>query len=534
MAITNTPDKNDLSKEEADLKRAELERKLNHSYYLLQYVIEHDHSIAVLDKDLKHIYVSRRFLSDNQVTEDDVIGKYHYDVFPNLPESWKKAHQRALAGEVVRSFEEQFTDKEGKKQWGTWECRPWKEADGSIGGIIIYTETVTKYKEVEMELTAAKEKAEESNRLKTAFLQNISHEVRTPLNSIVGFSELLADPSQPMHKKSSFSKIIAVNSQKLIRIISDVIEISQIQSKQLSVIISGFDVVSLLYKVADSFMEITQLKDLEFRVNQHIDEENSIILSDKGKLEKIFFHLIDNAIKFTKKGSVFIDLDLKDDILSFIISDTGIGVEPEKKDLIFDPFLQIETGLNRSQGGTGLGLTIVKSFTEFLNGTITIDSELNAGTTVTVKIPVKSDVKPGKIPAATKTRIDELATRIVIAEDEYSNFKYLYEVLKNDKLEIFHANNGREAVDLCKNDPEIKLVLMDLKMPVMDGTTAARHIREFRPEILIIAQTAYFPEDQKMNNVFDDFISKPISRKDLINLISRYINVPDLTPGSQR
>lgn len=520
---------NHLSKEHADLKREELEKRLSHSYYLLQYIIEHDHSIAVMDREMRHIYVSRRFLSDAKVSEEDVIGKNHYEVFPNLPESWKEAHQRALKGEIVRSGEEELYLGEGKTEWVKWECRPWYESDATIGGIILYTELITKYKETEIELIRAKEKAEESSRLKTAFLQNISHEVRTPLNSIVGFAELLSDPSQPIQKKSSFSRIISVNSQKLIRIISDVIEISQIQSRQLSLVVSSFDVVTLLYKVADSFRELTQLKELDYIVNQNIPADKSVIMSDKGKIEKIFFHLIDNAVKFTKRGSIAISINLENNFFSFEISDTGIGIDPEKKDKIFDPFHQIETGLNNNQGGTGLGLTIVKAFTEALNGTIEIDSEPNKGTRVVVKIPVSQDSSMYRNQSPSKDNKNNLVTKILIAEDEYSNFKYLYEVLKNDKLEIFHAGNGQEAVELCRREPGIKLILMDINMPVMDGTTAAKHIREFRPDILIIAQTAYFPEDEKLSNVFDDFLTKPISRKDLISHICKHANVPDFS-----
>lgn len=518
---------NHLSKQQAKLKREELEKRLSHSYYLLQYIIEHDHSIAVLDREMRHIYVSRRFLSDTRVSEEDVIGKNHYDVFPGLPESWKEAHKRALNGEIVKSGEERISLHEGRAEWVKWECRPWRESDGSIGGIILYTELITKYKETEAELLRAKEEAEESSRLKIAFLQNISHEVRTPLNSIVGFAELLSDPSQPIQKKSSFSRIISVNSQKLIRIISDVIEISQIQSGQLSLVISSFDVVTLLHKVADSFRELTQLKELDYIVNQHIPVEYSVIMSDKGKIEKIFFHLIDNAVKFTKRGSIAISINLENNVFSFEISDTGIGIDPVKKDKIFDPFHQIETGLNRSQGGTGLGLTIVKAFTEALEGTIEFDSQPDKGTRVAVKIPVSQE--SGMFSKQTREREnkDNIVTKILIAEDEYSNFKYLYEVLKNDKLEIYHAGNGQEAVELCRREPGIKLILMDLNMPVMDGTTAAKHIREFRPDILIIAQTAYYPEDEKLSNVFDDFLTKPISRKDLISHICKHANLVD-------
>ncbi|HEX2921426.1 MAG TPA: ATP-binding protein [Bacteroidales bacterium] len=525
-------EESDFNKEEAEAKSIELERKLSHSYYLLQYIIEHDHSIAVLDRSLRYMYVSKRFLSDYKVTETEILGKNHYEVFPTLPEKWKEAHRKALSGEVVSSDEDSFVNINGNYEWVKWECRPWYEADQSIGGIILYTETITKYKEAEIELTNAKERAEESNRLKTAFLQNISHEVRTPLNSIVGFAELLADPSQSIQKRNSFSKIISANSQKLIRIISDVIEISQIQSKQLKVVMSEFDIVSLLYKVADTFRELTQLKGIDFIIDQKINVEEANIVSDKGKIEKIFFHLIDNAVKFTKRGTIKIETFIEGQDFHFAIYDTGIGIEREKQEIIFDPFRQLETGLSRNYGGTGLGLTIVKAFTESLKGNLTLKSEENSGTSILINVPVSLESIEKPESKKQKTGKEETNT-ILIAEDEYSNFKYLYEVLHSEKLEIIHANNGKEAVDICRRNDDIKMILMDLKMPVMDGTTAAKQIKEFREELPIIAQTAYIPDEEKIKKVFDDLIAKPIRRSDLLQMISRYISIPDLVSDSQ-
>jgi PAS domain S-box-containing protein len=636
------------------------------SHTLLQYVIEHDHNaIALLDRDMRYIYVSKRFLSDYNVTVQDVLGKSHYDIFPDLPDRWKSVHQRALAGEVISADEDSFQRADGSVDWVRWECRPWFNDEGETGGIILYTEVITRQKETEIELikakeraeanekmmaetlaklneaqnlakigswdwnvrtgevwwsdelyrifevdpaeykpgsesntsfvhpedraayneaslhsvksgepldyqvriitgkgnlkhckstatvqldengtvvrltgtfsdisehveivnelNAAKEKAEESDRLKTAFIQNMSHEVRTPLNSIVGFSELIAEPGQSLQKVKSFSKIISANSNKLIGIISDMIEISQIQSKQLKVVNTKFDVISLFYKVVDPFREIMQLKEVDFIVNQNIPEHGSIIISDKGKLEKIFYHLIDNAVKFTHKGSVTANLGLEGRTLQFGISDTGIGIEDGKQQIIFDPFRQVETGLSRSYGGTGLGLTIVKSYIDSLKGNIDLSSELNRGTTINITVPVDLEVSIDH--TISNTAYEGPVNKILIAEDEYSNFKYLYEVLHSDRIEIIHANNGKEAIDICRNSDDIKMILMDIKMPVMDGTAAARQIKEFRPSLPIIAQTAYMPGEENINSIFDDLISKPINRSDLKRKMAKYINV---------
>ncbi len=651
----------------SDPGKSELKDKLTQYHDMLKYIIEYDHNaIAVLDRELKYVYVSRRFLLEYNVKEKEVLGKNHYDIFPNLPDNWKEAHRRALSGEVTSSEEDSFINTDGRLIWVRWECRPWYELNGGIGGIVLYTEIITRQKQIETdlilakeraekseesmsdilsklneaqhigkigswewdiktgkvwwsnelynifevdpaayipsiesnarfvhpednepynnaalnsintgerldyqlriiassgkikhcrslakvhfdekgdalrmsgtftdisdqistmnELNAAKERAEESDRLKTAFLQNISHEVRTPLNSIVGFAELMSEPGQSLQKMNSFSKIISANSQKLIRIISDVIEISQIHSKQIRMVMSNFDIVTSLYKTANTFMEITQLKEVELIINQNIPEENSVIQSDKGKIEKIFFHLIDNAVKFTQHGLIVVDINLENDVINFSIKDSGIGIPYEKQKLIFDPFRQLETGLSRSYGGTGLGLTIVRAYTESLKGKISLASEPGTGTHVAITIPVKTITVDKK--DIQKEHDHNSVNTILIAEDEYSNFKYLYEVLHSDNIEILHANNGKEAVDICRKSDDIKMILMDLKMPVMDGTTAAKQIKEFRPSLPIIAQTAYLPEETSDNNpVFDDLIAKPISRNDLREKISKYIDV---------
>jgi PAS domain S-box-containing protein len=640
---------------------------LSQAHGLLQEVIENDPSaIALLDKELRYLFVSNRFLVDYNVKQKDILGKRHYDVFPELPESWKEVHQRALSGEVVRAEEDSFQRSDGSTTWVRWECRPWYDEDGEIGGIILYTEVITKQKEIEIELrkakeeaeeseksmanvlnklneaqhiakigswdwniqtdkiwwsdelfeifevdpasytpsfesygkfvhpedlyeynkealnslktgephdfqmriitqkgnlkyckstavvhldekghplsmrgtfsditehvrilselNAAKEKAEESDRLKTAFLQNMSHEVRTPLNSIVGFSELLSEPGQSLQKIKSFSKIISSNSNKLIGIVSDMIEISQIQSKQVRIVFSKFDVVPLLYKVSDPFREITQLKEVDFFISQDIPAEEAVIESDKGKVEKIFYHLIDNAVKFTHKGFIKAEMSINNNNLLFSITDSGIGIAEDQQKIIFDPFRQLETGLSRSYGGTGLGLTIVKAYVDALHGTISLNSEVNKGTTFKVSLPVM--VNPGKIISDKQdgATTDPVNT-ILIAEDEYSNFKYLYEVLHSDKVVILHANNGKEAIDICRKSDDIKMILMDIKMPVMDGTSAAKQIKEFRPSLPIIAQTAYVPEEDKINSVFDDLIAKPINKNDLKQKMSKYISV---------
>jgi PAS domain S-box-containing protein len=489
-----------------------------------QYIIEHDPTaIAVLNRELEYVFVSRRFREDFGVMDRDIRGMKHYDVFPSLPGKWKEAHRKALLGETVEEDEDTFINSEGNVEWIRWECRPWYENDSLISGIILYIEIITEKKKTELELLKAKEKAEESDKLKTSFLQNISHEVRTPLNSIVGFAELLSQPGQSLQKLNSFSKIISANSQKLIRIISDVIEISQIHSGQVFAEISKFDVVSVLYKISNNFVEISQLKEIDFIIDNNVTTDHSIIESDKSKIEKIFYHIIDNAVKFTQRGSIRVSIELASERLYFIVKDTGTGIPRDKQKMIFNPFSQLETGLNASHGGTGLGLAIVRAYVNSLKGNIALSSRVSKGTEVKIDLPVKIAKEKQSGPGGT--RHGDSVTIILIAEDEYSNFRYLYEVLHSDDIEILHAKNGMEAVEMCRKTDDIKMILMDMKMPLMDGASAARQIKSFRPDIPIIAQSSFIREGEYLNTIFDDLIAKPINRADLKEKMSRFITV---------
>jgi len=354
----------------------ELKKKLMHSRNLMQYVIEYDRSaIALLNRNLEYIYVSRKFIEDYRVTEKDVIGKHHYEVFPDLPEAWKDVHKKTLAGEIISSDEDQFPQSDGSIEWVRWESRPWYEPDNSIGGIILYTEVITKQKEAEQELRKSKERAEESDRLKTAFLQNMSHEVRTPLNSIVGFSELLTEPDRNPGEIKTFSRIIRESSNKLIQIISDVIEVSEIHAKQTSLMLKKLDLISLITSVVDDYEDSAKQKNILFQLEQNIPVKKSIVYSDYEKLRKITSHLIDNAIKFTDKGSVDVICEIQHDNFVLTVSDSGIGISEEMQLIIFEPFYQLDSRLYTDHGGNGLGLAIVRAYTDLLGGHISLKSE---------------------------------------------------------------------------------------------------------------------------------------------------------------
>ncbi len=398
------------------------------------------------------------------------------------------------------------------------------EFDNKTFGLSVHHD-ITERKLFEQELLAAKEKAEESDRLKSSFLQNISHEVRTPLNAISGFSQLIVKPNLTLEKQKKFSGMIAENSEKLIGIITDVIEISQIQSKITKPKLTEFDIIFFLGSIIKTFTIKAIEKNIDLQAIIDIPYQQFIIQSDKEKLQKILSHIIENAIKFTTQGSVSIFCELENKNIKFAISDTGIGISNEMQKVIFEPFRQVETGLTRNFGGNGLGLSLAKSYTELLNGSISLTSEINKGTTFFISIPTNkiSLQTPEKLTNEKKYTVNTL----LIVEDEYSNYEYLLELLNETKLKILYAANGQQAIDLCKENATIDLILMDIKMPIMDGHTAAKLIKGFRSDIPIIAQTAYALESERETfiEIFDDYITKPISEEVLNEKITKYMTI---------
>jgi two-component system sensor histidine kinase EvgS len=383
---------------------------------------------------------------------------------------------------------------------------------------------ITDQKKLTQALIAAKEKAEESDRLKTAFLHNISHEVRTPLNSIVGFSELMSTPNLAPGKLKLFSTLISDSSNKLIQIITDTIEISQVQSNQVYTRYSEVDIINLFNGIVNKHSKNAKEKKLDFifKVNPLTNE--FIVQTDKEKVEKIFSHLIDNAIKFTLQGSVEIYCEIEEEKFNVTITDTGIGISDEMQKTIFEPFRQVEPDESRILIGNGLGLPLAKAYTTLLNGTLTLNSSLDKGTTIYFSIPrAKTNLMEEQ---RVITPISQTIRTILIAEDEYSNFLYLIEVLSDKTFTILHAENGQQAIDLCKSNKDVDLILMDIKMPIVDGYQAALEIKKLRPNLPIIAQTAYALDSEKQLflGVFDDYITKPIKSVELKSKLLKYVD----------
>jgi len=388
---------------------------------------------------------------------------------------------------------------------------------------------ITGRKNAELELLGAKDKAEESDRLKTAFLHNISHEIRTPLNAIVGFSALLGEPGETEETRKSFIEIIRGSSDYLLDIVSGIIEISNIEAGILKLNLNEINLNGILKNLHEQFKAKTDEKGIGLSYETLLSENNAYIQADNNKMIQILSNLLNNAIKFTNTGQIEFGYKVINNYLEFYVSDTGIGIQHDQSERIFDRFYQVDNSVSRLYEGTGLGLSISKSYVEFLGGKIWLRSRPGSGTIFYFTIPYLKTVKPfitdWKVMGTEKIILKEQKT-VLIAEDEESNCLLMKELLSSLHVDILHAINGKEAVDMCAADKKIDLVLMDIKMPVMNGFEATEKIRNFLPDLPIIATTAYaFETDRKkaLSIGCSDYISKPIGKDAFLEVVNKYL-----------
>ncbi len=385
--------------------------------------------------------------------------------------------------------------------------------------------------QINIELNAAKDKAEESNRLKTAFLQNLSHEVRTPMNGIVGFASMLSLPNLTDEKRKYFTDIIVSSTDQLLNIINDILDFSRIEAGQVEIKMSCFNIYELLDDIKLQYEFEAQNKGLELTLQVSDDERHVSINSDPDKIKKIWGCLLNNALKFTHNGSIVFGYALKPGQVEFFIRDTGIGIAPENHQVIFERFRQVEEAFSRNYGGNGLGLSICKGYCQLLGGNIWVDSKLGEGSLFRFTIPLTDE---HNVNQQYKNQNDHiLANKIIlIVEDELLNFLYLDEVLTGMDIQTLHAKNGVEAIEMYKQNPKIDMVLMDIKMPEMNGIEATQILKSMNKNLPVIIQTAYAVEQERQNAFeagCDAFMSKPLRKNELLACMHEIIQKKLLT-----
>ncbi len=393
-----------------------------------------------------------------------------------------------------------------------------------------YLQINEELKQTNDELYKAKQHAEESDRLKTAFLQNLSHEIRTPMNAILGFSDLLTKNFNNKEKLEKYAHIINQRSNDLLEIINDILEIAKIESGQLPLNYEKFQLSDLFEELTVMFNEYQTRngkQNIMFNMQVFCNPFESTIVTDKGKLKQIFINLISNAFKFTHEGKIEGGCKLENNRVHFFVSDTGMGIPKDKQDIIFDRFTQLKQNLNLNIGGTGLGLSIVKGIVKLLEGEITLKSEPGKGSAFTFTIPVKADFAESfEKPVIHAAKDYNFSNKtVLIIEDDLYNAEFLKDLLSDKGFTIFQAGFGKEGVKIALENT-VDIILMDIRLPDIDGYEATRQIKLQKPEIKIIAQTAYASHDERKkakDEGCNDYISKPIKKDLLLEMIRKQL-----------
>lgn len=509
-----------LREERLNVLKAELE-----SRKLLKAIEQSPIHIVVMNVNHEIEYVNKRFTEHTGYTLNDLKDSNSWNlILETLPDKYFQSPTLPSDSPANWHGEVQSKKKNGASYWESVSISPLINEMGEITHYIIFKEDITPRKHMVQELIKARNKAERSDKLKEAFLQNLSHEIRTPLNAIVGFSSLLNETDDFPESLKEYTSVILGSSNQLLSIVNDILTISRIQTGQEIVSISEVFINSLLDDLYMIYKSQAQQKNINFTINKENNDQNLFIMTDETKLVQILTNLLNNAFKYTHEGSITFGYTLKKDKIGFFITDTGIGIAPENHKIIFDRFRQADTSFTRSYGGTGLGLSISKSFTDLLHGNIWVESDLGKGATFHLLLPCQYEYHEGVTSEIQTVVSFNREISILVAEDEKNNYQLIKTYLNDACITLIHAANGREAVDFCRNHKAVDLVLMDIKMPEMDGITAMLEIRKLL-DVPFIAQTAYALESERQQLLkvgFNDYISKPIRKEILIEKVIKW------------
>lgn len=378
------------------------------------------------------------------------------------------------------------------------------------------------------QLTRAKEKAEENERLKTIFLQNMSHEIRTPMNGIIGFLSLLKEPDLDPASREKYIDIVNKSGKRLLTTINNIIEISKIDTRQIEVRHTSVDLNEVMNFYYNFFSRQAKEKGLELHLHCELPPGKEHVLTDKFILDNILTNLINNALKFTNKGVVELGVELKENFIEFYIKDSGIGIPVERQKAIFERFVQANLNMTRAHEGSGLGLAIVKAYVEILDGKIWLKSEEGKGSTFFFKIPyIPAEVKSAEEVEPLPEQLKGEHLKILVAEDDNISFLFIQHLLNLPEVEVLRATDGRQVIEMARENPDISLILMDIKMPEINGIEATREIRKFNTAVPIIAQSAYTfsgEQEKAMEAGCNGYITKPINKSHFLKLIKDYTN----------
>jgi len=391
-----------------------------------------------------------------------------------------------------------------------------------------HIQDISAIKKRESILEEAKEKAEESDRLKSVFVANISHEIRTPMNGILGFADLLQREDLSLEKCQQYAKIIHGCGNDLMQLLDDILDISKIEAGEIKIQKEDFcinQVIENLYNLYEPQSKVND-KEISMQMHKSLRDDEAMIYSDKHYLNQILTNLVGNALKFTEKGEVIIGYNAKQDGVEFFVKDSGEGIAPELQDKIFEPFRQGEEILARKHHGTGLGLTIAKNYAELLGGYMRIESELGKGTTFYFNLPYSKNPQSKKEVSELTEEVDYnwKDKTFLIVEDNHISFMLLENLLDHTGVKVLHAETAQQSIDMTEANDDFDLILMDVRLPDFTGWEAAKIIKKTHPNLPILAQTANANAADKIKTFqagCEAYLTKPIIKKEFYATINK-------------
>ncbi|MEI6348650.1 MAG: PAS domain S-box protein [Bacteroidota bacterium] len=503
-------------------------------------------SIVIINLDGYIIKANEAFYKLFGYSQQDLLGenKKYQDItyVDDLEESSLKFY-KLINGEMLNaSIEKRFITKEKNIIWGIVTSAVVNNNEGKPLFIVSQIVDISERKKSEIdlvernaelsllmnELSIAKEKAEKSDMLKTAFLANMSHEIRTPMNGIIGVADLLVEPHLNVDERNQFVAIMHSSCSRLLNTINDILDAAKIESHQIEIVDIEFSLISLFDHLRQIYTPQFEKKQLLFSIDiSPTVDLNSLYLGDYNKIIQILTNLLNNSLKFTEKGHVALYCKSDDNFCQFVVEDTGVGISDEFKNFVFSNFSQEDVSMNRGYEGSGLGLVIAKGLAHRLNGSLEFTSIKNTGTKFILSIPLKRAVDSALFHQNFKFKTDSFELIFLVAEDDDVSFYLIEKILIREfSAKIIRAKNGIEALNLFIENRNINMILMDIKMPLIDGFECVQRIRVTNQEIPIIAVTAYAFDSDRQRAIevgCNDYLSKPFNWNLLLEKIKSFV-----------
>nr|WP_277815208.1 PAS domain-containing sensor histidine kinase [Aquisalinus flavus] len=492
-------------------------------------------AIAMFDRDLRYLEVSDRWLNDYGLQRDAIIGESHYDVFPEIPQSWKDVHARCLAGATERSDADRFERADGTVRWMMWEVKPWHDLDGDVAGLVMITRDISARMEEQAELEAARETAHRVSALKSAFIANLSHEIRTPLNGMMGIAQSMADDTLTDEQRNK-AEIIHDTGKMMLTLLNDVLDMSKLEADKMELNPTSNDLKAVIGHSLDLFRPAAAQKGLGLNA-LHDEAVPASLVFDQIRVGQCLNNLLSNAVKFTDSGQVEVRARYEPldetgaGMIVIDVSDTGIGIEAQAGDILFADYTQADSSIASAYGGTGLGLSLSRKLAHLMGGDLTLHSSSPEGSTFRLQF----EAHIADATSISQSRVfDNAALRrlkgatILIADDVQSNRMVADLFLQPHGVSVLHAANGQDVLDILETN-DVDLVLLDLQMPVLDGTETINRIRANTrrwaslPVIALTGETAVQDRATYLRMGLTDVILKPLDKTQFLKTVSTHL-----------